>query len=67
MPGLTLGSMAEMVPPNKRPAAIYRAHETTVHLYNQNYRAIVVHSSVHDKRRHKRIDRLLAKKRKDNP
>ena len=60
-----LGSMAEMVPPNKRPAAIYRAHETTVRLYGQDYRAIVVHSSAHDKRRHKRIDRLLAKKRKD--
>jgi hypothetical protein len=27
--------------------------------------AIVIHSSAHDKRRHKRIDRLLAKKCKD--
>jgi transposase len=32
-------------------------------LYENNYRAIVLHSSVHDKRRHKRIDRLLAVKR----
>ena len=28
------------------------------------YRAVVVHSSAHDKRRHKRIDRLLAAQRK---
>ncbi len=34
-------------------------------LYDRYYRAIVVHSSAHDKRRHKRIDRLSAKKRKD--
>jgi transposase len=62
---IDLGSLAETTPPQKRPAAVYRAHETTVRLYDRDYRAIVVHSSAHDKRRHKRIDRLLAKKRKD--
>jgi hypothetical protein len=31
-------------------------------LYDETYRAIVVHSSAHDKRRHKRIDRLLGEK-----
>ena len=62
---IDLGSTAELEPPKKRPAAIYRAYETTVCLYDNDYRAIVVHSSAHDKRRHKRIDRLLAKKRKD--
>ena len=38
-----------------------RAH---VELYGKTYRAIVVHSSAHDKRRHKRIDRLLKQDRK---
>jgi transposase len=60
-----LGSLTETTPPQKRPAAVYRAYETTVRLYEQDYRAIVVHSSAHDKRRHKRIDRVLAKKRKE--
>jgi len=60
-----LGSLAKIVTPQKRPPAVYKAYETTVDLYDQNYRAIVVHSSAHDKRRHKRIDRMLAKKRKD--
>ena len=49
----------------KRPAAVYRAHETSVNLYGRTYRALVVHSSAHDKRRHKRIDRMLAQKRKE--
>jgi len=49
----------------KRPAAVYRGYETSVKLYGRNYRALVVHSSAHDKRRHKRIDRMLAQKRKE--
>lgn len=57
-----IGGLAETVPPKKRPAAVYHAFETTVTLYDRDYRAIVVHSSAHDKRRHKRIDRLLNKK-----
>ena len=61
---IALGSLAETAPPKKRPAAVYQTYETTVNLYDKDYRAIVVHSSAHDKRRHKRIDRLLAQKRK---
>lgn len=49
----------------KRPAAVYRAHETVVNLHGNPYRALVVHSSAHDKRRHRRIDRMLAQKRKE--
>jgi transposase len=45
----------------KRPTAHYKAYESSVELYGKTYRAIVVHSSAHDKRRHKRIDRLLKK------
>jgi len=48
-----------------RPAAHYRGYETSVNLHGHNYRALVVHSSAHDKRRHKRIDRMLAQKRKE--
>jgi transposase len=49
----------------KRPAAVYRGYETLVNLHGDNYRAVVVHSSNNDKRRHKRIDRMLAQKRKE--
>jgi transposase len=60
-----LGVLAKSKPSQKRPAASYKAYETTLDLYGHDYRAMVIHSSAHDKRRHKRIDRLLAKKRKD--
>jgi transposase len=49
----------------KRPAAVYRGYETSVKLHGRTYRALVVHASAHDKRRHKRIDRMLAQKRKE--
>jgi len=60
-----LGVLAKSKPSQKRPAASYKAYEMSLDLYGLDYRAIVIHSSAHDKRRHKRIDRLLAKKRKD--
>ena len=59
------GQLNQTPATKKRPAAYYRGFETTVELYGETYRAIVVHSSAHDKRRHKRIDRLLRKKRED--
>ena len=62
---IDLGNLNQTPATNKRPAAYYRVFETTVELYGETYRAIVVHSSAHDKRRHKRIDRLLGQKRKD--
>ena len=40
----------------KRLAARYRTVETNVTLYGQKYRAVVVHSTAHDKRRLKRIN-----------
>jgi transposase len=57
---IELGSLAETTPPQKRSATVCRACETTVRLYDRDYRAIVVHSSAHDKRRHKRIDRYTS-------
>ena len=61
---IDFGKLNETPATQKRPAAFYRGFETTVELYGETYRAVVVHSSAHDKRRHKRIDRLLQQKRK---
>ena len=58
-----VGALAKTPATLKRPAARYRVYETTVSLYGTDYRAIVAHSSAHDKRRHKRIERLLEEKR----
>lgn len=55
---IDIGRLAQEVT-EKRPQAHYRVCERTVTLYDVTYRAIVVHSSAHDKRRTKRIDRLL--------
>jgi len=60
---IDIGPLAEEPSHPKRPTARYKAYESTVDLYGKTYRAIVVHSSAHDKRRHKRIDRLLKKDR----
>jgi len=56
---IDIGSLAEERDHPKRPSARYKAYEGAVELYDKTYRAIVVHSSAHDRRRHKRIDRLL--------
>jgi len=57
-----VGALAQSPATGKRPAARYRVFETPVTLYGTAYRAIVVHSSAHDKRRHKRIEGLLEQK-----
>jgi len=61
---IEIGPLAEEHDRPKRPTAHYRAYDGTVELYGKIFRAIVVHSSAHDKRRHKRIDRLLQQDRK---
>jgi len=61
---ISIGTLNETKDTRKRPAAQYKAHESTVSINGRNYRAVVYHSSAHDKRRHKRIDRLLAKNKK---
>lgn len=61
---IDIGPLAEEHDRPKRPVAHYRAYDGTVELYGKTLRAIVVHSSAHDKRRHKRIDRLLQQDRK---
>jgi transposase len=54
-----IGRIALTAPTKNRPVATYRVHEETVTLYGQEYRAVVVHSSAHDKRRQKRLEREL--------
>jgi transposase len=61
---IDIGPLAEEHDRPNRPVAHYRAYDGTVELYGKPYRAIVVHSSAHDKRRQKRIDRLLKQDRK---
>jgi transposase len=51
------GILAVTAPTRNRPGTHYRGYETTVNLYEQTYRAIVVHSSAHDRRRQKRLER----------
>jgi len=57
------GRLALGRPTPKRPGATYRGYETTLTLYGQSYRAVVVHSSAHDRRRQKRLERRLAEER----
>lgn len=60
-----IGVIAETKATRKRPAAYYRSYESSVSLYGNDFRAVVIHSSAHDKRRHKRIDRAVEKERKE--
>ena len=59
-----LGRLAETVTGGNRPCAQYQAFETAVTLYGSTYRAVVIHSSSHDKRRQKKYDKLLASSEK---
>ena len=60
-----IGTLNQTPATRKRPAAFYRSFETTVKIKKRVYRALVIHSSAHDKRRHKRIDRRLKKEHKE--
>ena len=59
-----VGVIAKTKPTKKRPAAHYRSYETEVTLYGETYRAVVIHSSAHDRRRQKRIERKLLEEKK---
>jgi len=54
-----VGRISRTAPTKNRPGASYRVREESVMLYGKEYRAIVVHSSAHDKRRQKRLEREL--------
>ena len=54
-----VGRLAKTAPSKNRPGAEYRVADRSVNLYGRAYRAIVVHSSSHDRRQHKRLEREL--------
>ena len=54
-----LGRLAERPGSRKRPGACYKAFETTVTLHGTSYRAVVIHSDSHDKRRQKKLVKEL--------
>ena len=59
-----VGRIAQTAPTKNRPGAAYRVHAGSVKLYDKDYRAVVVHSSAHDQRRLKRLERELRASRK---
>ena len=54
-----VGTLANDSGSEKRPLAHYKTQDVDVALFGKTYRAIVVHSSAYDKRRHKKIDRAI--------
>ena len=54
-----IGTLNETPSTPKRPPTKYSLAEKAVTLYDQAYRAVVVHSTAHDKRRLKRIERQI--------
>ena len=52
-----VGVLAQTPPTTHRPGTFYKVAEDVVTLYGKPYRAVVVHSSSHDQRRHKRLER----------
>jgi transposase len=51
-----VGVLAQTKPTKHRPGTFYKADAGNVILYGQTYRAVVVHSSSQDKRRHARLE-----------
>jgi len=60
-----VGKIAQTPSTEHRPGASYRVSEGSVTLYGKRYRAAVVHSSAHDKRRLKRLERELRASRSE--
>ena len=56
-----VGVLNETPATAKRSPALYSITEKTVTLYEKEYRAVVVHSTAHDKRRLKRLERQIKK------
>lgn len=54
-----LGYLADNAGTVARPRATYKTCETSVVLHGQTYRAVVVHSSAHDRRRQKKLDKAI--------
>jgi transposase len=50
-----VGVLAQTKPTRHRPGTVYKVDEGSVTLYGKPYRAVVVHSSSQDRRRHDRL------------
>jgi transposase len=61
---IDIGPLAESTANSTRGSAEYKAFETSVLLYGKSYRAVVIHSSSHDKRRQKKLDKAIAESAK---
>jgi transposase len=59
-----IGPLSETVTRGNRPSARYKVFETSVNLHGDRYRAVVIHSSSHDKRRQKKYDKMVSKSEK---
>lgn len=56
-----VGRLSHRQVKGKEICASYRLQEESVELHGRPYRAVVVHSDVHDRRRQKRIDKAVQK------
>lgn len=54
-----MGLLATTKPTRHRPGTSYKAYEGEVTLAGTPYRAVVIHSSAQDKRRHKQLDHAI--------
>ena len=54
-----VGGRAQTPPTRHRPGTFYKVAESRGTLYGQTSRAVVVHASSQDERRHKRLEREL--------
>lgn len=54
-----IGALAENKGTKNRPNASYRVASTQVELHGVEYRAVVVHSDSHDRRRRKKLEKAL--------
>jgi len=56
-----VGRLSHRQVKGKEICASYRLQEENLELYDRPYRAVVVHSDLHDRRRQKRIDKVVRK------
>ncbi len=55
-----IGPLVETITGKNRPCAEYKVTESSVELHGKTYRTVVVHSSAHDKRRQKKLEKTIA-------
>ena len=58
------GILAETKETANRPAARYKSQESEIELYDKSTECVVVHSSAHDSRRQKKLQRALDESKK---